>query len=335
MGTSRRKLRVILIFLTSILTYGSLRGLLILAYTDTQSSGAPQILIDKVFTFSAPEDSLQFEDLAFVEEFAYYLTIEIVTPHNCAINITIIDPDAYRYRVFETEVNVSQDDGWFEIPFGTAITGNYSIIMEVITSLTLNIYVQLIREHKCLYDVIPPNLLGTMKFYEVSRFVNGTEITHNFQLRTDFSYKFYIARVSSIGGLEGYREVEVFYNLTDPNGILFQIYRNTTLVPIGDVLSFDFGTAISGVYAFELIIRCRVDCVNIAYAIAEDYQISDQINGTAPTPDPSNNSTNSKGFVILSSQFTIGMIAVCVSLAGGTYIYVVVKKRRESRQINS
>ena len=81
-----------------------------------------------MFTFLAPSDVQQFDDLYLYAGINYYVLVEIVTPHNCEINVTVIDPDSDIYQIFKTEVNVSQGDQWFEIPFGTALSGNYTFI---------------------------------------------------------------------------------------------------------------------------------------------------------------------------------------------------------------
>ena len=57
---------------------------------------------------------------------------------------------------------------------------------------------------------------------------------------------------------------------------------------VGEILHFNFGTAVGGVYTIKIKISCKVDLVNIAYAIAEDYSISTDINGTEPDPEPTN-----------------------------------------------
>jgi len=295
---------------------------------------SPQILIDKVFTFLAPYNSLKFDDLTFIEEYCYYLTLEIVTPHDCMINITVTDPEAFQYHIFNTEVNISQDDGWFEIPFGTAISGNYSILVNVICPLNINIHIQLQQEHKCLYDIIPPNMFGNLKFYEVSRYTDGMLLTHYVQMRSDYSYRIFVGRVSSIGGKDTEREVTTFFNLTDPNSIEFQISNNKTLVPIGDVFQFDFGTATGGVYSFELIINCIVECVNIAYAIIEDYCLSDEINGTIPPPDPVDNSTTPRSIVIMPSEFIIGVAIICSAITGIAFIIVILKQKKTKINTN-
>ena len=99
--------------------------------TTTLRTSSEEKLVDKVFTFLAPSDTLRFDDFYLLKSINYYILLEIVTPHDCEINVTIIDPVLDIYEVFQTEVNISQDDDWFEIPFGTAIEGNYSFIMSV------------------------------------------------------------------------------------------------------------------------------------------------------------------------------------------------------------
>jgi len=88
---------------------------------DTPQTSSEENLVDKVFTFLAPNDTKQFNDIYLLEDLNYYVLLEIVTPHNCEINISIIDPDLDIYDIFRTEVNVSQGDQWFEVPFGTAV----------------------------------------------------------------------------------------------------------------------------------------------------------------------------------------------------------------------
>ena len=103
----------------------------------TPKTSSEEVLVDKVFTFLAPDDIKQFNDLFLLEDLNYYVLLEIVTPHNCEINISVIDPDFDIYDIFRTEVNVSQGDQWFEVPFGTAIAGNYTFILSVIAALKL------------------------------------------------------------------------------------------------------------------------------------------------------------------------------------------------------
>ena len=293
-------------------------------------ASSEEMLVDKVFTFLAPADSKQFNDLYLFEDLNYYVLLEIVTPHNCQINVSIIDPDLDTYNIFRTEVNVSQGDQWFEVPFGTAIAGNYTFIFSVIAALNLNVYIKIHfdREEKCLYDIIAPDYINNMELYRVKKFSDGTMIEHNVMLKTDVSYKFYIGRVSAIGGSPIGREVEVDYKLTDPQDIEFIIYQNQTAGSVGTVLHFNFGTAIGGIYTVKIKIYCQVDVVNVAYAIAEDHSISTVNNGTIPGPGSSNGTTT--GFFYMPMEWTIGFGICAGGILGLLVVIGSVRRKRNS-----
>ena len=297
---------------------------------DTPQTSSEENLVDKVFTFLAPNDTKQFNDIYLLEDLNYYVLLEIVTPHNCEINVSIIDPDLDIYDIFRTEVNVSQGDQWFEVPFGTAITGNYTFIFSVIAALNLNVYIKIHfdRELKCLYDIMVPDYINNMELYRVNKFYDGTMIEHNIMLKTDISYKFYLGRVSAIGGSPIGREVEVDYKLTDPQDIEFIIYQNQTVGSVGTVLHFNFGTAIGGIYTVKIKIYCQVDVANVAYAIAEDHSISTVNNGTIPDPGPSNRT--STGFFYMPMEWTIGFGICAGGILGLLAVIGSVRRKRNS-----
>lgn len=297
---------------------------------NTPKTSSEEVLVDKVFTFLAPEDTKQFKDLYLLEDLNYYVLLEIVTPHNCEINISVIDPDLDTYDIFRTEVNISQGDQWFEVPFGTAIPGNYTFIFSVIAALNLNMYIKIHydREDKCLYDIIAPGYINKMELYQVNKFSDGTIVEHNIMLKTDVSYKFYIGRVSAIGGSSIDGEVGVDYELTDPQDIEFIIYQNKTAEVVGSVLHFNFGTAIGGIYTVKIIIYCRVDVVNMAYAIAEDHSISTINNGTMPDPGPNNGTT--KGIFYMPMEWIIGFGVCAGGILGLLVVIGSVRRKRNS-----
>ena len=303
--------------------------------TTTLRTSSEEKLVDKVFTFLAPSDTLRFDDFYLLKSINYYILLEIVTPHDCEINVTIIDPVLDIYEVFQTEVNISQDDDWFEIPFGTAIEGNYSFIISVSCELNLNLHVKISFDFadKCLYDMISPQFLGTMKLYQVNKFNNSMVVEHNIDLRTDISYKFYLGRVSAIGGLTVENQVRVFYDVTDDDEVVFKIYQNKTIGSVGTMMHFDFGTAVEGIYKVKIQIYCQVDVVNIAYAISEDYQISTVNNGTDPEPDPEpdplTNETIS-GYFYVPMEWTLTFGISAGALLGALTIFGVVRRKKDS-----
>jgi len=301
-----------------------------LTLTDAPKASSEELLVDKVFTFLAPSDIQQFDDLYLYKGINYYVLVEIVTPHNCEINVTVVDPDSDVYQIFKTEVNISQGDEWFEIPFGTALSGNYTFVFSVIAELNLNVYVKISfdMEDKCLYEVMSPKFIANLKLYQINKFYDGMEVEHNVMLKTDVSYKFFIGRVSAIGGEPISREVGAYYDLTDPDGVEFTIYVNETLKCVGEVLHFNFGTAVAGVYTIKIKIISKVEVVNVAYAIAEDYSISSVINGTEPDPDQTNGTT--QGYFYVPFQWTLGFVVAAGLVIGALIVIGSVRKKKSS-----
>jgi hypothetical protein len=331
-----RKPLVVISLITGLAIFGVLstspRPVLgVISQVDNPKPSSEQDLVDKVFTFLAPNDTLRFEDLHLLEKVNYYILLEIVTPHDCEINVTIVDSVLDVYEVFNTEVNISQDDDWFEIPFGTAIAGNYTFIVSIACALNLNLHIKISfdPEVKCLYDIISPKFLERMKLYQVNKFTNGMVVEHNTVLKTDVSYKFYLGRVSAIGGLTVENEVRVDYDVTDPDGLEFAIYQNKTVGSVGTVMHFDFGTAMEGIYTVKIRIHCQVDVVNIAYAIAEDYQISTINNGTDPEPEPSTNETVS-GYFYVPTEWTLAFGLSAGGLLAILVIFGAVRRKKDS-----
>jgi len=341
-----KKSIVIAAFTFCLLVFGILStyqrtGLSALNQNDTPKASSEENLVDKVFTFLAPNDTLRFDDFYLFQKVNYYMLIEIVTPHDCEINMTIVDPILDVYEVFKTEVNISQDDDWFEIPFGTAIDGNYSFIISVECALNLNLHVKISFDpaDKCLYDMISPTFLETMKLYQVNKFTNGTVVEHNIDLKTDVSYRFFLGRVSAIGGLSISNEVTVEYDVTDPEGVEFSIYQNKTVGSVGTMKHFDFGTAVEGIYSVKIRIYCLVDVVNVAYAIAEDYSISTVNNGTLPDPDPNpNNGTDpdpsanetTSGYFYVPIEWTLTFGLSAGGLVAILVVFGAVRRKKDS-----
>ena len=183
-------------------------------------------------------------------------------------------------------------------------------------------------EDKCLYDIMSPEFVANLKLYQINKFYHGTEVEHNVLLKTDVSYKFHIGRVSAIGGEPVSREVGAYYDLTDPDGVEFTIYVNKTLNSVGEVLHFNFGTAVAGVYTVKIKIVCKVDVVNVAYAIAEDYSISTVINGTEPEPDPTNGTI--RGYFYVPIEWTLGFVVTAGLVVGALVVMGSVRKKKSS-----
>jgi hypothetical protein len=311
-------------------------------------TSSEEVLVDKIYTFLAPSDSWQCDNQILQANYNYMLLVEIVTPHDCQINVTIIDPVLDVYKVFRTDVNISQDDGWFNFPFGTAIGGNYTFIFSVIAELNLNLLIKISfdPEHdKCLYDIMSSHDIANLNLYRVTKFHDQEAIEHQIFLRTDYCHKFYIGRVSSIGGdLPSVREVGADYDINDPEGIQFKIYDNKTLENVGAVVHFNFATAIEGIYTIKIVIHCNVEVVNIAYAVVEDYKKSteNECNSTGPDPvDPvpgpnngTNNGTTPLNYYYVPIEWTFGFVVSAGLVVGALIVIGSARRKRKSVGLN-
>jgi len=293
-----------------------------------RTSKAP--LIDKVFTFLSPQDSLSFTDIYLEKHYNYYFLVEMVTPHNCSINVTLWDSDGMQYDLFSGNMHYNPQTGRsFEFPFGTALSGNYTFQFFVDAPSNLNIHIKLEQGVKCLYNIMSGQAINNLVLFRVVRFSNEMTIEHNIQFKTDVSYKFFIGRVSAISVLEN-NEVRMDYSISDPNSVNFEIYYNNSMVEIGDANQFNFGTETAGVYTIQTKIYCEVNYANIAYSITEDYDISDVIDGN--DTDPTNQTL--RGYFTLPPEWTMGLVIFAGILIGIIVMLINIRKRRNTIYLN-
>jgi len=169
-----RKIALLLLFTFLLLFFGSSN---ILNRSSTQkNSDIPAIsgpdLPDKVYLFQSPQDSLVLEDIALEQYYIYYLYVEIVTPYNCSVKITLWDPEGNQFNIFESDLfNEPEGANYYEIPFGTALTGNYDIAFDVIAPENVNVYIRMEKGPRCLFDKIPMEEIDDIELYHVTDFL--------------------------------------------------------------------------------------------------------------------------------------------------------------------
>jgi hypothetical protein len=323
----------LLILIISILFFFGSYG--IVSRSSTSSPIVPKIsdsdLPDKVYLFQTPQDTLLLEDIILEQYYIYYVYVEIVTPYNCSVKITLWDPDGNEYNIFESELfNEPEGANYYEIPFGTTIAGNYDIEFFVITPGNVNVYIKMERGPRCLFDKIPMEEIVDIRLYQVTRFSNKDDIVHTLLFTTDYMYKFYIGRVSPITLLQD-NEVKMDLTIEDPDGIVYSIYSNTTLVNIDDVERFKFGTAIGGIYTVNITIYCKVPHVNIGYSIISLYQISSGVETNQS--EPTNSSAVVNRYFEMPLEWTIGIVGFAGTISA--IIGVVLYKQKKKNVIST
>lgn len=287
-------------------------------------------LIDKVYAFTTSNSSLFFDKSLYFEEFTYYyISVMVVTPHQCAMNITLWDPENDQYDIYYRE-NMNQGEN-SEMPFGTALAGNYSMLFDVELEYNLNIRIKIEKGEGCLRNNIDPEAFDDKVLYNVKKFYNGESIQDYIYLKTDYYYKFYFGRVSAISANKSYDTIADF-TITCPEDIEYIIYENKTLPEITEIIFFRFGTAIQGLYSVLLTIYCYVPHVNIAYTVIEGSKISDIINGTEPEPT---NGTDTPSFIVsIPKEWTIGFISIIGVLVVVVIGVVIYHRKRNVLNLN-
>ncbi|MFX0155085.1 MAG: hypothetical protein ACFE9Q_11210 [Candidatus Hodarchaeota archaeon] len=290
-------------------------------------------LVDKVFNFTTSRDFVAFNDNIYFEKpYLYYISFEIVTPHKCDMNISLWDPDGDKYDIYDSRTNGSllEQFQYQEIPFGIAITGNYTIIFQAYISENLNIHIKIWNSGlQCLQEALSPSAFANRDFYQVNKFKNGQiRPPYNVSLKTNTLYRFYFGRYSPIAYF-GKNETKIDFNITSSIDIEYKIYIGEILPGVCQVEYFDFGTAVEGIYIINMTISCMVLCVNIAYAIVEVSKIADGTNPNDTDPPPEDPVNNTKSGVEISVPigFTIGTLIFLGCIVGIPILIVVIRKR--------
>lgn len=296
-------------------------------------------LTDKVYNFTAPNDILPFKNY-FDKHYMYNIHIELVTPHNCTIKITLLDHDDELFNIFDSVMFYTPEFGrYFDIPFGTVDDGLFTLTFETISTLNFNMHILIEKEVKCLYDKMNPKHTEDPVDYDVIRFSNGMDKSFPVGLETDEMYKFYIGRVSPITILDS-AEIRVDYTITCPDGLYYVLYSNDILAGIHSVSTFEFGTATEGTYTIQItihIIDPDVEWVNVAYAIADDYTIGDaeDINTTKSDVKESKSDDTTildeleSNIILLPPEMLIGTV-IMLGGTGGIVTIVLIKSKKKN-----
>ncbi|MFX0069751.1 MAG: hypothetical protein ACFFAO_01545 [Candidatus Hermodarchaeota archaeon] len=291
-------------------------------------------LPDKVYTFLAPAYTITFE-LYLEGEYMYYIYFELVTPHNVSsMKVTLWDNEGRKFELFERAMYYDPESSrWDELPFGTAESGEYNISFSMQADDNFNLYIRMTQVEKCLFDDID---IKSPVLFKVSPFPPGGFYEDSVYLKTDYMYKFYIKRVSPISDQIS-EEVRINFILTDPDDNNFTIYdyNDDILADINGYNSFEFGTAIGGFYEFEMQIYLQnVDYVNIAFAVDEEYQIS-QIQDVNETDSSSSGDSKSSKLkldddnISIPQEWLLGSVLFVGGVIGSAFV-VLKRYRKES-----
>jgi hypothetical protein len=96
------------------------------------------IIYNEIHTIIPPGNLLIIDALCFQEKWYYELSFEVVSPHHCQTNISIIDPDRFEYHLYSGPITSDLKT----ILFGATFTGAHSLVIEFETKETINFWIQ-------------------------------------------------------------------------------------------------------------------------------------------------------------------------------------------------
>ena len=268
--------------------------------TSLKTQGLGEGLIhDKVHTFHEDQREIIL-DPYLLGNYSYDISFAVVTDaHECHMNVSLTDPNGLIYYIWGSEVPM-RFEAYYTVPYGVTVKGNHTLIFSETEGPNLNIHIK-IRQG----DEIPPPMLIPPNC--------------SFYLKSDTMYKFYISRVSPIAyGLDNTLDINL--NLTDPTGIVFNIFNQEPIVRINTPIKFPFGTAIEGLYVMDINAYYVQPNINIVIQKVEVKSISTELNSSDIGNETSNNNLTMKPFIPPAAFYggvgVIGIFAIIALVIG-------------------
>jgi len=280
-------------------------------------------LIDSVYTIEAPFDTIEFDTIYLFQYIAYCLNISLASPHSCEVNISLIDPDLSSYDINERKLEWGYSGAEYIIfSFGTAMAGNYSLILSFVAEYNLNVHLCFFSKNGCFEEVIRKNEIETLLFYRITKFTSTSAyIEHNIWLNTEVDYQFFMGRVTPYIKENGV-PLSINYSIVDPRGIEFRIYDSFNLTSDIQLYTFHFQTALPGLHVIRLEVLSKIP-VNIGYYVIFS-ESSEQTNEPQTLP-----SINSMGNFYVPIQIVF-YLSLFLSLILISLLYLLKIHQRKS-----
>ena len=118
---------------------GSLMTLLFLVFSGVAAKSQERyVLVDEIHTCTPPGSTLLIDALFFQQAWYYEFSFEVVSPHQCEANITIMDPEGFCYQIYSGMIREEKTS----LLYGAACSGVHSITIKLETNATLNFRIQ-------------------------------------------------------------------------------------------------------------------------------------------------------------------------------------------------
>jgi len=222
------------------------------------NTSSEEVIWDSTHTVFSPNDQVFLQDLFFEEDLMYDFYLEVVTPHQCEINMTVTDPEGYPYKIFQGTVDQQQK----VIHLGMVIEGAYNITLEVTTEFTLNLHLR-IESTVSFMELFDQN--NDILAFSSFRFSENEPLRElPILLDPNISYTFIVALVSPLINI--LPVINTF--IDDPAENHFIIYQDQALNEF--YLTFQFQTINCGIHKLQVLIDIVETCLNLIVVVILD-----------------------------------------------------------------
>ncbi len=222
------------------------------------NASSEEVIWDSTHTVFSPNDQVFLSDLFFEENFLYDFYLEVITPHQCVINMSLTDPEGYYYEIFQGMV----DQELKEIQFGIVIEGDYNITLEVVTEFTLNLHMKIERTVSFMDLFDQESDILTFNSFRFSKNEPIRELP--ILLNPNSSYNFNFALVSPLINILPILNTFI----DDPAENHFIIHQDLVLNEF--YLTFSFQTINYGIHKLQVLINALEACLNLIVVVMLD-----------------------------------------------------------------
>jgi len=222
------------------------------------NTSSEEVIWDSTHMVFSPNDQVFLQDLFFEEDWMYVFYLEVVTPHQCEVNMTVTDPEGYQYKIFQGTIDQQQK----EIQFGMVIEGAYNITLDVSTEFTLNLHLRIERTVSFMDLFDQDNDILAFNSFRFSENEPLREVP--ILLEPNSSYVFTIALVSPLINILPILNTFI----DDPAENEFIIYQDQALNEF--YLAFQFQTINYGVHKLQVLIDIVETSLNLIVVVMLD-----------------------------------------------------------------
>jgi len=231
--------------------------------------------IDKVYTFHTNSPELSLTNLSFQAKYVYFIKLGQVSDNTeSEMKVDLIDPVGDVYHIFQSEEPMRYDE-YYEIPFGAALSGIYTVNFTKLSGPNVNIHIIISQGDLCCREFVSGDTNLVYEVKKIEHISYGKSYKPYYTLNDQWRYHSYICRVSPINYNRSI-DIRLDHNIMDPSNesVSFLMYSNTSLGIVWDPLEYSFGTAMAGDYLFNFTFFHNISFMNVMILITDEGELA-------------------------------------------------------------